>query len=69
MKVQLVSLAAILSLASYSANAKEFILTDVEKGIAKGDWSISSQDLGVKEHKFTIQNTVLKVVNKMVRNF
>lgn len=60
MKVQLVSLAAILSLASYSANAKEFILTDVEKGIAKGDWSISSQDLGVKEHKFTIQNTVLK---------
>ena len=60
MKVQLVSLAAILSLASYSADAKEFILTDVEKGLAKGDWSISSEDLGVKEHKFTIKNTVLK---------
>ena len=60
MKVQLVSLAAILSLASYGADAKEFILTDVDKGLAKGDWSISSEDLGVKEHKFTIKNTVLK---------
>ena len=60
MKVQLVSLATILSLASYSADAKEFILTDVDKGLAKGNWSISSKDLGVKEHKFTIKNTVLK---------
>ena len=60
MKVQLVSLAAILSLASYGADAKEFILTDVDKGLAKGDWSISSEDLGVKEHNFTIKNTVLK---------
>ncbi|MCX8665464.1 aldose 1-epimerase family protein [Gilliamella sp. B2840] len=60
MRVQLVSLAAILSLASYSADAKEFILTDVDKGLAKGNWSISSQDLGIKAHKFTVKNTVLQ---------
>ncbi|OCG50282.1 DUF4432 domain-containing protein [Gilliamella sp. Choc5-1] len=60
MKVKTVSLAVVLSLISYNANAKEFVLTDTEKNIAKGNWSISNQDLGVNGNKFTIQNTVLK---------
>ncbi|OCG25345.1 DUF4432 domain-containing protein [Gilliamella sp. App2-1] len=60
MKVKIISLAVLLSLASYNANAKEFVLTDNEKNVAKGNWSISSRDLGVKGEKFTIQNTVLK---------
>lgn len=45
---------------SYNANAKEFILTDIDKNLAKGNWSISSQDLGAKGQKFTIQNAILK---------
>ncbi|OCG01138.1 aldose 1-epimerase family protein [Gilliamella sp. wkB112] len=60
MKVKIISLAIILSLTSYTANAKEFVLTDNEKGINKGNWSLSSKDVGIKNEKFTIQNTVLK---------
>ncbi|WP_085248123.1 aldose 1-epimerase family protein [Gilliamella mensalis] len=60
MKIKVVSLAVLLSLASYNANAKEFVLTDNEQNVAKGNWSISSRDLGIKGEKFTIQNTVLK---------
>jgi hypothetical protein len=60
MKIKIVSLAVLLSLASYHANAKEFVLTDNENGLAKGNWSISSQALGVKGKTFTIENTVLK---------
>lgn len=60
MKSKIVPLAVALSLTSFTASAKEFVLIDNEKGIAKGDWSISSKDLGIKSEKFTIQNTVLK---------
>ncbi|MCO6547366.1 MAG: aldose 1-epimerase family protein [Gilliamella sp.] len=60
MKIKIISLAVVISLVSYNANAKEFVLTDNEKGIAKGNWSVSSQDLGIKGSKFAIQNTILK---------
>jgi hypothetical protein len=60
MKFKTISLAVLLSLTAYTANAKEFVLIDNEKGIAKGNWSIASKDLGIKEQRFAIQNTVLK---------
>lgn len=60
MKIKIVSSALLLGLLSYNASAKEFVLIDNEKGIAEGNWSISSKDLGVKNEKFTIQNSVLK---------
>lgn len=60
MRVKLVTLGVIFGLMSTSALAKEFVLIDNEKEIAKGNWSISSQDLGIKGAKFTIENTVLK---------
>lgn len=60
MKLKIISLAIIFSLSSFMVGAKEFVLTDNEKGIAKGNWSFSSKDLGIKGEKFTIQNTVLK---------
>jgi hypothetical protein len=60
MKIKFISLAVLLGFTSYTASAKEFVLTDSEKGIAKGNWSIASSDLGIKGEAFTIQNTVLK---------
>lgn len=60
MKVKLVTLGVILGILSTSALAKEFVLTDNEKNIAKGNWTLSSQDLGIKGKQFKIENTVLK---------
>ena len=60
MKIKIISLAIIFSLTSYTASAKEFVLTDNDKGIDKGNWSVTSENLGITGEKFTIQNTVLK---------
>lgn len=60
MRVNIITLAMIVSFVSSSAFAKEFILIDNEKGIATGNWSISNEDLNAKDTSFTIQNNVLK---------
>lgn len=60
MKVKTISLAVILSLVSINSYAKEFVLIDNENAISKGDWSLTNQDLGVKNSAFKIQNNVLK---------
>lgn len=60
MKVKITSLAVLTCLASMTANAKEFVLTDSEKNIKQGKWSISSKDLGIKSEIFSVENVILK---------
>lgn len=60
MKIKLLSCAVILGLISGSVMAKEFVLIDNEKGIAKGNWSISDKDVSVKGKTFKVENTVLQ---------
>lgn len=60
MKVKITSLAVLTCLASMTANAKEFVLTDSEKNIKQGKWFISSKDLGIKSEIFSVENVILK---------
>ncbi|OCF96092.1 aldose 1-epimerase family protein [Gilliamella sp. wkB308] len=60
MKVKIISLAVLACFTTMTANAKEFVLIDTEKDVAKGNWSISNKDLGINAEKFFIANTVLK---------
>ncbi|MDF7667417.1 aldose 1-epimerase family protein [Orbaceae bacterium ESL0727] len=60
MKIKFVTLAVIVGLASSHVMAKEFVLTDNEKDLARGNWSISNKDLGIKNDNFKIENNVLK---------
>ncbi|WP_392562048.1 aldose 1-epimerase family protein [Orbus sturtevantii] len=60
MKIKIISLAMILSFASSSAFAKEFVLIDSENGISTGDWSISNKDINAQATPFSVKNTVLK---------
>lgn len=60
MKVKIISLAVLACFTTMTANAKEFVLIDTEKDVAKGNWSISNKDLGINAEKFFIVNTVLK---------
>ncbi|MDF7670045.1 aldose 1-epimerase family protein [Orbaceae bacterium ESL0721] len=59
MKSKLILIAVILGVISNSAYAKKFILTDSENGIARGDWSLSSHDLGIDDVQFKIENRLL----------
>lgn len=60
MKVKIISLTVLACITTMTANAKEFVLIDTEKDVAKGNWSISNKDLGINAEKFFIANTVLK---------
>lgn len=60
MKVKIISLTVLACFTTMTANAKEFVLIDTEKDVAKGNWSISNKDLGINAEKFFIANTVLK---------
>lgn len=60
MRVNIITLAMIVSFVSSSAFAKEFVLIDNEKGIATGNWSISDKDVNAKGTPFSVQNSVLK---------
>lgn len=60
MKVKIISLAVLACFTTMTANAKEFVLIDTEKDVAKGNWSISNKDLGISAEKFSVTNTVLK---------
>lgn len=46
-------------LVSGSAAAKTWVLTDAEEGMDKGNWQISSDQLKVKDHAFSIEQKVL----------
>ena len=50
----------VLAAFSNTATAKEFVLTDTEKGISEGNWSMTSQQMNVSTKiPFKIENTVL----------
>lgn len=50
----------IMSSVSFSTMATQFVLTDSEKGMAIGNWQISSQSLNLTDTtEFSIQNKVL----------
>ena len=52
-------LTAIALLVSGSAAAKTWVLTSAEEGMDKGNWQISSDQLKVKDHTFSIEQKVL----------
>lgn len=61
MKKKVVVSGIIMSLVSFSGMAKQFVLTDSEKGIAVGDWHVSNQTLNIANSTtFSVQNNVLK---------
>lgn len=60
MKIKNTSLAILLGLVSYSASAKDYVITDGDKEIQKGDWQISNKNISPDAPPFTIENTILK---------
>lgn len=60
MKIKNTSLAVLLGIVSYSASAKNYVITDVDNGIQKGLWSLSSQEINADVPNFTINNIILK---------
>lgn len=52
-------LTAIALLVSGSAAAKTWVLTSAEESMDKGNWQISSDQLKVKDHTFSIEQKVL----------
>lgn len=60
MRVNIITVAMLLSFVSSSTFAKEFVLIDNEKGISTGNWSISDKDVNAKGTPFSVQNSVLK---------
>lgn len=60
MKIKNTSLAILLGLVSYSASAKDFLITDDEKNLQKGNWYITNKDVSPDAPPFTVQNLILK---------
>ena len=60
MKIKHTSLAILLGLVSYSASAKDFLVTDDEKSLQKGNWYITNKDVSPDAPPFTVQNLILK---------
>ncbi|MBZ4256230.1 aldose 1-epimerase family protein, partial [Mycobacterium tuberculosis] len=52
-------LTTIALLVSGSAAAKTWALTNAEEGMDKGNWQITSDQLKVKDHAFSIEQKVL----------
>ena len=53
------ALTAIAALISTPVMAKTWVLTSAESGIDKGNWQITSDQLKIKEHNFSIEQKVL----------
>lgn len=60
MKIKNTSLAILLGLVSYSASAKDYVITDGDRVIQKGDWQISNKNISPDAPPFTIENVILK---------
>ena len=60
MKIKNTSLAILLGLVSYSASAKDYVITDGDRIIQKGDWQISNKNISPDAPPFTIENVILK---------
>ena len=60
MKIKNTSLAILLGLVSYSASAKDYVITDGDRVIQKGDWQISNKNISPDAPSFTIENVILK---------
>ena len=60
MKIKNTSLAILLGLVSYSASAKDYVITDGDRVIQKGDWQISNKNISPDAPPFTIGNVILK---------
>ncbi|WLT07678.1 aldose 1-epimerase family protein [Gilliamella apis] len=60
MKIKNTSLAILLGLVSYSASAKDYVITDGDRLIQKGDWQISNKNISPDAPPFTIENVILK---------
>lgn len=60
MKIKNTSLAILLGLVSYSASAKDYVITDGDRVIQKGDWQISNKNISPYAPPFTIGNVILK---------
>lgn len=58
MKIKL-ALTVLAVMISGQVAAKTWVLTSAEQGVEKGNWKISSQELNVKEHSFSIEQKVL----------
>ncbi|MBI0102887.1 aldose 1-epimerase family protein [Gilliamella sp. W8145] len=60
MKIKNTSLAILLGLVSSSASAKDYVITDGDRVIQKGDWQISNKNISPDAPPFTIGNVILK---------
>ena len=60
MKIKNTSLAILLGLVSSSASAKDYVITDGDRVIQKGDWQISNKNISPDAPSFTIENVILK---------
>lgn len=60
MKIKNTSLAILLGLVSSSASAKDYVITDGDRVIQKGDWQISNKNISPDAPPFTIENVILK---------
>lgn len=60
MKIKNTSLAILLGLVSSSASAKDYVITDGDRIIQKGDWQISNKNISPDAPPFTIENVILK---------
>ena len=60
MKIKHTSLAILLGLVSSSASAKDYVITDGDRVIQKGDWQISNKNISPDAPSFTIENVILK---------
>lgn len=58
MKIKL-ALTVLAVMISGQVAAKTWVLTSAEQGVEKGNWKISSQELNVKDHSFSIEQKVL----------